>query len=61
MGRVNGRRMRDVLTPMFVRAVAHVDLLDVADRSRGGASMWDAQEDNPLAWGSNHSQGDQRM
>lgn len=32
MGRVDDRRMRDVLAPMFVRAVAHVDLLDVAGK-----------------------------
>jgi len=50
-----------VLAPMFVRAVPHVDLLDVADRTRGGAGRRDAWRDNPLVWGSNHSQGDQRM
>jgi len=33
MGRVDGRRTRGVLAPMVVRAVAHVDLLDVADRT----------------------------
>jgi hypothetical protein len=32
MGRVDGRQMRDVLVPMIIRATAHVDLVNVADR-----------------------------
>ena len=58
MGRLNGRRRSDVLAPMFVRAVPHVDLLDVADRTRGGAGMRDAQRDNPLVRVGEHTQHD---
>ena len=35
MGHVDGRLTRDVLAPMFVRALAHVDVLDVADQAQG--------------------------
>ena len=35
MGRVDGRLSRDVLETSFFRVVAHVGMIDVADRTPG--------------------------
>jgi len=38
---------------MIIRAVGHVDPIDIADQPPGGAGMRDARRDNPLVWVSN--------
>ena len=59
-GHVDCRLTRDVLWPRSFLAVAHVDLLDIANQTQGGAGMRDAQRDNPLVRVSDHSQADKR-
>ena len=54
MGGVNRRRTRDVIVPMILGVLAHVDLLEVAEQVRGAEGMEIAQS-NPLAEGQRQS------